>query len=177
MANDAPESAYALGYTTEEHGRLMRQAALVAPCTERLFRTAGIGPGDRVLDLGSGVGDVSILLSRLVGPTGVVVGVERDADSIAKAEGRLATAGIQNVSFVQSEASDPAVSGMFDAIAGRFILMYLPDPAGALRLLLERLRPHGAVAFLEPSWASARGILAHMPLYSSCTTAIVETLK
>ena len=56
MNNKSPEFAYALGYTAEEQGRLARQSELVAPCTERLFRAAGIGPGSRVLDVGSGIG-------------------------------------------------------------------------------------------------------------------------
>jgi ubiquinone/menaquinone biosynthesis C-methylase UbiE len=63
---------YALGYTNAEHERLIRQAARIAPITERLFREAGIGPGQLVLDLGSGVGDVAMLVARLVGPSGQV---------------------------------------------------------------------------------------------------------
>src|SRR6266404_4235403 len=47
---------YALGSTDAEQARLIRQAALLAPFTERFFRGAGIGPGQRVLDIGSGVG-------------------------------------------------------------------------------------------------------------------------
>ena len=58
-----PTVDYALGYTSAEQDRLMRQAALIAPYTERLFREAGIRPGHRVLDLGSGMGDVSMLVA------------------------------------------------------------------------------------------------------------------
>jgi len=68
-------SDYALGYTNAEYDRLIRQAARIAPITERLFSEAGIGPGQRVLDLGSGVGDVAMLAARLVGPAGEVVGI------------------------------------------------------------------------------------------------------
>src|SRR6266852_1205412 len=75
---------YALGYTNSEHDRLIRQAARIAPCTERLFREAGIGAGQRVLDIGSGVGDVAMLAANLVGSTGEVVGIERDSRSIAR---------------------------------------------------------------------------------------------
>src|SRR5579859_1892963 len=63
-------SQYALGSTEAEHKRLIRQAAWLTVHTERLFREAGIGPGQRVLDLGSGVGDVSLIAARLVGPSG-----------------------------------------------------------------------------------------------------------
>src|SRR2546427_2983877 len=94
----------ALGYTSAEHERLIRQAARIAPITERLFREAGIGPGQRVLDLGSGVGDVAMLVARLVGPSGEVMGIERDASSIARARVRVAEAGLRNVSFTQTDA-------------------------------------------------------------------------
>ena len=78
-ASNDPRSLNALGSTDSEHERLIRQAARLAPYTERFFREAGIGPGQRVLDLGSGVGDVAMLAARLVGPSGEVVAVERDA--------------------------------------------------------------------------------------------------
>ncbi len=51
-------SHYALGSTDAEHERLIWQAERFGLLTERLFREAGIGPGQRVLDIGSGVGDV-----------------------------------------------------------------------------------------------------------------------
>src|SRR5215470_11013840 len=75
-------SVYALGYANAEHDRLIRQAALLAPITERFFREVGLGPEQRVLDLGSGLGDVSMVAAELVGPSGQVVGIERDASSI-----------------------------------------------------------------------------------------------
>src|SRR5215469_8853181 len=100
---DNPLSNYALGYTNAEHERLIRQAALIAPITERFFCEAGIGPGQRILDLGSGMGDVAMLVARLVGPSGEVVGVERDANSIARARARVEAAGLHNVCFLNSD--------------------------------------------------------------------------
>src|SRR5271156_970966 len=141
---------YALGYTNSEHERLIRQAARIALYTERLFREAGIGPGQRVLDLGSGVGDVSILLARIVGSSGEVVGIERDAHSIARANARVGEAGLRNVSFTQSDANKIASDQPFDAAVGRFILMFLPDPASVLRSLTQLVRPGGVLVFQEP---------------------------
>ena len=172
-----PEDTYALGYTAEEHCRLERQAALLAPCTERLFRAAGISPGNRVLDVGSGIGDVSLLLSEIVGPGGEVVGVERDPKSVARAKAKVEAASLKNISFRESDIAGVNSAGTFDAIVGRFILMYLPDPAKTLRSLAKRLRPGGVMAFLEPSWAAAHGLSAHLQLYSDCATAIVDTFK
>src|SRR2546428_12763212 len=118
---------YALGSTDAEQARLIRQAALLAPFTERFFRGAGIGPGQRVLDLGSGVGDVAMLVARLVGPSGEVVAIERDPKSIAKARARVTEAGFHNVSFNESNVGEILDRKPFDAAVGRFILMYLPD--------------------------------------------------
>src|SRR6266581_6146422 len=126
MITNGSASPYALGSTDAEHERLIRQAARLAPLTERLFRDAGISPGQRVLDLGSGVGDVAMLAARLVGPSGEVMGAERDARSIARARARVAEAGLHNVSFTQSDVSQITDRKPFDAAVGRFILMWLP---------------------------------------------------
>src|ERR1700682_1416018 len=93
---------YALGSTDAEQARLIRQAALLAPFTERFFRGSGIGPGQRVLDIGFGLRGVAMLAAKLVGSSGEVVGVERDARSIARARARVAEAGLPDVSFTQS---------------------------------------------------------------------------
>src|SRR5262245_38153691 len=96
VKTNGPISPYALGSTDAEHERLIRQAALLAPCTERLFREAGIGLGQRVLDVGSGVADVAMLAAQLVGSLGEVLGVKRDCRSIARARVRVAEAGLHN---------------------------------------------------------------------------------
>jgi tRNA A58 N-methylase Trm61 len=85
---------YLLGHTDAEHERLIRQSEIFNPFTERLFRDAGVGTGQRVLDMGSGVGDVAMLAGRLVGPSGMVVGVDRDLTAIAKAKVRAQEAGL-----------------------------------------------------------------------------------
>jgi cyclopropane fatty-acyl-phospholipid synthase-like methyltransferase len=63
-------SGYALGNNEEEARRLESQAAFLEDLTEDVLRRAGVGSGMQVLDLGCGVGDVSLLASRLVGATG-----------------------------------------------------------------------------------------------------------
>jgi ubiquinone/menaquinone biosynthesis C-methylase UbiE len=141
MSTSGPTSPYALGSTDAEHERLIRQAALLAPLTERFFREASIGPGQRILDIGSGVGDVAMLAARLVGPSGEVLGVERDTRSIARARLRVAEAGLHHVTFTQSDVSQLSGDKPFDALVGRFILEFLPDPVAALRSLSQLVRP------------------------------------
>ncbi len=168
-------SDYALGYTNAEHERLIRQATRIAPVTERLFREAGIGPGQRVLDLGSGVGDVAMLAARLVGPSGEVVGIERDASSIALAEARVAAAELRNVTFTQRDVTQIAADEPFDAAVGRFILMFLPDPLSVLRSVVRLVRPGGVLAFQEPSWVPMLALGARLPVWSRVLSSIHQT--
>jgi ubiquinone/menaquinone biosynthesis C-methylase UbiE len=170
-------SEYALGYTNAEHDRLIRQATRIAPYTERLFREAGIGPGQHVLDLGSGVGDVSMLVAKLVGPSGDVVGIERDAISIARARARVASAGLRNVTFVQTDATQIVDNKPFDAVVGRFILMFLPDPVSVLRSLSALVRPGGVLVFQEPTWVPFLASAARLPLWSALLSAIHQTMQ
>ena len=54
--------------------------------------------------------------------------------------------------FVETDLTDFQFDGQFDAIVGRFILMFLPDPVATLRSLARRLHPGGVMVFQEPSW-------------------------
>ena len=167
---------YPLGYSNGEHDRLVRQAELVAPITERVFREAGIARGQRVLDLGSGLGDVSMIVARLVGPSGEVVGIERDSNSIARARERVKAAGVANVKFIHTDASHLPSEEQFDAAVGRFILMFLPNPVAVLRSVVRVLRPFGVLVFQEPSWTPMLAMAAPDSLWSAVLNAIRETL-
>jgi ubiquinone/menaquinone biosynthesis C-methylase UbiE len=102
--------------------RLQLQARCFENITRRLIRESGIGPGMRVLDLGAGPGDVAFLVAEAVGPTGSVVGVDREERSVALARRRVAEAGYSNVAF--TVAGDDALPGdaPFDAAIGRVLL-------------------------------------------------------
>lgn len=169
--------SYTLGSTAAEHERLIRQAARLAPFTERLFRDAGVGPGQRVLDIGSGVGDVAMLAAKLVGPSGEVVGVERDASTIARARARVAEAALPNVSFTQSDVSQIPGNKPFDAVVGRLILQFLPDPVAVVRSLFRLVRPGGVLAFQEVSWAPFLLLGAQLPLWSACSSLSHEAFR
>jgi ubiquinone/menaquinone biosynthesis C-methylase UbiE len=168
---------YPLGNTDAEHERLIRQAKCVASITERFFREAGVGPGQRVLDIGSGVGDVAMLVARLVGPSGEVVCIERDPKSIAKARARVTEAGLHNVSFTESDVDEIPDAKPFDAAVGRFILMYLPDPVAALRSISQLVRPGGVIAFQEPYWVPVLAHLAKLPLWFATASLIDKAMR
>src|SRR5262245_14405587 len=167
-------SEYVLGYGASEEDRLIRQATLIAPITERLFREAGIAQGQRVLDIGSGVGDVSMIAARLVGPSGEVVGVERDATYVARATDRVAAAGFRNVTFIRADVNELGIGPPFDAVVGRLVLSHLPNPVAVVRSVSRLVVPRGVLAFLEPTWSPTRGVSARVPLWSQLMTTIEE---
>jgi SAM-dependent methyltransferase len=147
--NDLPETEYILGHSDREIRRLMHQAAILRPITERLLRGAGIGHGMRVLDLGCGAGDVSMLAAELVGGSGSVVGIDRSPEAIAVARRRARTAELRHVHF--EEATVGAFSGIqpFDMVIGRYVLIHQADPVAFIRKAADLVRPGGVVAFHE----------------------------
>jgi ubiquinone/menaquinone biosynthesis C-methylase UbiE len=170
-------SDYVLGNTDAEHERLIRQSAIFNPFTERLFRDAGVGPGQRVLDIGSGLGDVAMLAARLVGPSGMVVGVDRDVNAIAKAKVRVAEAGLHNVSFTESDVGQVASTKPFDMVVGRLILEFLPDPGAVVNSLSKLVRPGGVLAIQDACWGPFLQLTAHLPLTSKCASFIHQAFQ
>ncbi|HEX7958507.1 MAG TPA: methyltransferase domain-containing protein, partial [Terriglobales bacterium] len=120
----APE--YSLGHSEKELQRLKRQAAWYEPSTLRLFEQAGISEGMRVLDLGSGVGDVSFVARKLVGNRGEVVGIDRSDLAVGEAQQRARSAGLNNAQFLAGDLDNFHSEKKFDAVVGRLVLMYPP---------------------------------------------------
>lgn len=148
-AGSQADPAYALARSRDEYDRLNRQAAFLKGSTERLFRAAGLGPGMRVLDVGSGAGDVAFLAAELVGAEGKVVGVDVDGAALAVARGRAQAMGLHNVTFIEGDARTAELDGDFDAAVGRLVLMYWGDPAEALRRIAAHVRPGGVIVLQE----------------------------
>jgi ubiquinone/menaquinone biosynthesis C-methylase UbiE len=177
MTTAAESSPYLLGTSDSEHDRLIRQAQLLAPYTERFFRAAGIGEGQRVLDVGSGVGDVALLLARLVGPTGHVLGMDIDTGALAKARTRATLAGLTNVQFIERSVEQLSGDAPFDAVVGRLILQFLPNLSRVMRTLVGLVRPGGVLAFQEPSYVTFLNQTAHLPLRKACANLVFETFR
>ena len=168
--------AYLLGHSEYEIDRLVAQARLVDPITERFLRQAGIRPGMRVLDVGTGAGDVAFLAATLVGEGGEVVGVDNAVAAIDAAKRRAGDRAIANVSFVQGEPDELVFDRPFDAVVGRYVLQFQADPAAFLRRLTRHLGPGGLVVFHELDWS---GIVSHpaLPTFDRCCALIVETMR
>jgi SAM-dependent methyltransferase len=159
--------SYPFADRAAEDERLVAQATLFDPLTRRVLEQAGLAPGMRVLDLGSGSGNVARLAAELVGPGGLVVGIERDPEA-AKLAQRRTDAG--NVEFRVGDVQTlEGVEDGFDAVIGRLVIMYMQDPAAAIRQAAARVRPGGLVCLHEadlaylwaspqpPLWSQIRG--------------------
>ncbi|MEJ2239045.1 MAG: class I SAM-dependent methyltransferase [Gemmatimonadales bacterium] len=172
------DATYTMGRTKEEAERLILQSQLYERVTRRFFEEAGIGRGMRVLDVGSGSGDVAFASAELVGSDWEVVGVDMNGEILETARARAKEAGFANVTFIEGDARTLDLAGQFDAVTGRLVLMYMSDPADALRELAARLRRGGIVAFQELDFTPYRS-LTHpdTPLMDKIIDWVIEVFR
>jgi 2-polyprenyl-3-methyl-5-hydroxy-6-metoxy-1,4-benzoquinol methylase len=158
MVAKPAEPSYVMGHTPDEIERLVEQSSQFRLQSELLLRAAGLAPGMRVLDIGCGPGDLSLLAAQLVGANdgrGEVIGIDNAPDAIEIASGRALRDGLSNVSFELCDVTqlDPPPAflsaGAFDAVIGRYVLMHLPDASACLRALLRYVRPDAIITFQE----------------------------
>jgi SAM-dependent methyltransferase len=127
----------------------MRQSDLIERATRRMLTDAGIQSGMRVLDLGTGAGDVALLAAEIVGPAGQVVGVDVNPEILEVARKRGRERGFSNVSFKAGDIREHHFDEGFDAVVGRLVLLYLKDPIDALCSVLHNLKQGGVLALIE----------------------------
>ena len=171
-------SDYVLGRSIHEYERLMLQSRILRPYTEKFFRAAGLSPGMRVLDVGSGMGDVALLVADIVGPSGSVLGIDRDPTALEKARRRTAEQGCSSwVGFQVGDLDEFTTAGQFDAIVGRYILMYPADASSILRSLLRCVKPGGIVVFHELDLPGPHASFPPCPLYDEVGTLLYEAFR
>jgi ubiquinone/menaquinone biosynthesis C-methylase UbiE len=138
-----------MGHDHRERRRLVLQASILNPLTEHFLRRAGIASGMRVLDIGCGVGDVSLLAARLVGRDGSVTSVDIDPAALETVQARASADGIKNIECVNADIHGWKPGRRFDAVIGRHILIHSKDPLGVLRDCAALLHERGLAAFHE----------------------------
>jgi ubiquinone/menaquinone biosynthesis C-methylase UbiE len=176
--HQAADPIYFLAQGDSETRRLIQQGQFYNPSTRWLLQQAGIQPGMKVLDVGSGSGDVTLLAREMVGVTGAVVGVDQNPAVLDVARARAQAAGYTNVIFVQGDLRTVGLAHDFDAVIGRFVLKYVGEPALALKHLLGHLTSGGIVAFQEMNLArdSSRSV-PHLPLWYQAASWIDEAAE
>jgi SAM-dependent methyltransferase len=123
-----------LSHIVDAHSDLFGEAAM-----QRLEPLAG----RRVLDVGCGLGPTTRRLGELVGPDGVVIGVDSSPPFVAEAERR---GGPATISYVVDDAASVALAPV-DAVCSRFGVMFFPDPGAAFAHLRSLTKPGGRLAF------------------------------
>ena len=175
-ATPASSPTYVLGHANEELERLIEQARFIGDLTAQVLTLAGLGEGMRVMDVGCGAGDVSLLAAQFVGPTGFVLGVDRSAEAVQVAERRAAAAGLTNVRFQVADLNEVVIADPVDALIGRLVLMYFPAPSVVLRRLAGYVKPGGVIAFHELDTDGARAE-PQCPLFEATGERIIRTFE
>jgi ubiquinone/menaquinone biosynthesis C-methylase UbiE len=170
------KSVYVFGHSENELQRLIEQSRFFGGLTEQVFLGAGLASGMRVLDVGCGAGDVSFLAAKHVGASGRVLGMDKSSASVAVARERAEAAKLQNVTFIEGDVTDLSLEHSFDAVVGRLVLMYLPDPVAALRRIATHVRTDGLIVFHEMDATGFRS-LPYSPLFEKCAGWINETCR
>lgn len=141
------DSSYIHGSTEPEQERLSLLNRLLNASSLEAMR---IRPGDRILDLGSGLGQFSRQMARAAQPGGLVIGIERDPDQIAKARDLSERADEEaGVRFRPGDVMELPLSdgewGSFDLVHCRFLLEHLSDPPAVVAQMVRAARPGGRI--------------------------------
>ncbi|HYH21171.1 MAG TPA: methyltransferase domain-containing protein [Azospirillum sp.] len=123
-------------------------ADLADKFNQPLLDAAGVGVGDRVLDLASGAGEPALSAARRVGPAGLVVGSDLVPAMLAGAVRRSAGAPDRPAYAAADMTALPFADSVIDRVTCRFGIMFVPDPVAALHEALRVLRPGGRAAFM-----------------------------
>lgn len=126
--------------------RAAERQRTMAAMTERMFAAAGVAPGSRVLDLGTGTGDTAVLAAERVGAGGSVLATDASESMVGAARESVAAVGARNVEVRRMDASAIDVEeAAFDAVIARQVLMFTDRPRALAGILLA-LRPGGRFA-------------------------------
>jgi SAM-dependent methyltransferase len=124
-----------------------RYDAMLEPFGERVLAAAALQPGERVLDVGCGAGQLTLQAAAAVGPSGAVVGVDVARGLLAVARQRAEQAGVTNVDVLEADAQVAQLPAV-DVVLSRFGVMFFADPRTAFANLLAAVPPAGRLAFV-----------------------------
>ena len=125
----------------------------------KMLRLARVGPGESVLDVGCGTGTLAIAAKRLVGPTGVVQGLDASPEMIDRARGKARRAGVDVVFREGVAQALPFPDAQFDVVLATMMLHHLPRSAHpqAFREMRRVLKPGGRVFVVDFAKAERGG--------------------
>jgi ubiquinone/menaquinone biosynthesis C-methylase UbiE len=147
----AHHQRYIHGTSADEQRRL---SALNAYINENCLRELGLCAGEKILDVGCGLGQFTRAMARVVGPSGRVVGVEKDEAQLAEAQRQAIVDGEEGLIDLRAgDASELPLSasgwGSFDVAHARFVLEHVNDPLGVVKQMVRAVRPGGRVVLAD----------------------------
>jgi len=146
-------------------------SAQIRPIGLRTIEHARIQPGERVLDVGCGIGETTLEIARRVGPRGRALGIDVSEPMLAYARENS-----DNLAHLSFEAVDAQTARLeadsFDVLFSRFGIMFFADPEAAFTNLAHALRPGARLAFVcwraiqENQWMLIPAMAAgkHLPM-------------
>jgi SAM-dependent methyltransferase len=139
-------SHYIHGTAPHEQARL---AAMNDWINSLSRREAGIRAGERILDVGSGLGQLALLFAQDAGRDGLVLGIERAPAQLASSRALARPPLSSHTEFREGDALAPPLSerewGAFDVAHTRFLLEHISDPARAVSAMVRAVRPGGRI--------------------------------
>lgn len=154
LGNRSFSDVDASGQIADHVTYLDRVASRVKDRRLRCFERLWLQPCAVVLDAGSGMGDVAVMLASLVGPEGRAVGIDRSAQLVERARARARD--VANVDYqVGDLTSLPFDDATFDAAYSERVFIHLDDPNSAMRELHRVLRPGGRLVIVDPDHSRA----------------------
>ncbi len=157
-----------------ERRRLSLQASVLNPLTDSFLRRAGVAGGMRVLEIGCGIGEVSLITARLVGPHGRLHCIDTNSHALETAERRVRSAGHDQVNFEHTDFDGHTPVRAYDAVIGRHILIHTANALSVLRRAVSMIHVGGVVAFQEYDMTYPPRTMPEMPLMRSVLELIVE---
>jgi SAM-dependent methyltransferase len=142
---------YVHGTNPDEQARLSDLNQLINEAALREMKLRG---GEKILDLGSGLGQFSRAMARAAGPGGKVIGIERSAEQIEEALRQARNVGEADlVEMRPGDAADPPIHpgewGSFDVAHARFLLEHVRDPSAVVGHMVRAVRPGGRLILAD----------------------------
>jgi len=142
--SDTDQPDYVLRGGARGAERLRLLAAVKWPTTKTLLDRVGLRQGMKCLDVGCGIGAVTLKMAEIIGPSGVAVGLDLDEGCLSLARNEAHRLGL-NAEFRPGTVTELREESAFDLVFGRFVLTRLREPEKALTRMAQATRPGGLV--------------------------------